>query len=202
MISMLNGLIGTLNHWDILLFYLINIDLQNSVFDFIMPLISSVGYFSIWILVCVLLYVFGGEKGRNVALICIVALVFGYFLTEVLKYIVARPRPYTVLEGVRVLTMIGGYSWPSGHAVASFIVAIIIGESYSFKVKDRSYKLIYPLLVFAVLVGFSRIYNGVHYPFDVISGALIGTFCALLILRFEKYIIKFNEKLLQIRIKH
>ena len=199
---MLDGLIGALNQIDILIFYLININMQNPIFDVIMPFLSSIGYFSIWILVCILLFIFGGEKGRNVAVVCIIALVFGYFLTEILKIIVARPRPYVMLEGVRVLATIDGSSWPSGHTVASFIGAIIIGRSYSLNFKGKSYKLIYPLLVFASLVGFSRIYNGVHYPFDVISGALVGIFCALLILRIEKDIIKFKEKLLQIRIKH
>ena len=199
MIYMLDGLIGALNQIDILIFYLINIQAQNHVFDIMMPLISSIGYFSIWILVCVLLFVFGGKKGRNVALVCIVALVFGYFLTEILKYIVVRPRPYAVLDGVRVLSDSSGSSWPSGHTVASFIGAIVIGRSYSFNFKGKRCKLIYPLLIFASLVGFSRIYNGVHYPFDVISGALIGIFCALLILMIEKDIIKFNEKLSQIK---
>ena len=196
---MLNGLIGTVTHIDILIFYIINLNLQNPVFDVLMPLISSVGYFSIWIFVCVLLFIFGGKKGRNVALVCIVALVFGYFLTEILKHLVVRPRPYAMLEGVRVLAYIDGSSWPSGHTVASFIGAIIIGRSYSFKIRGRNCKLVYPLLVFAFLVGFSRVYNGVHYPFDVISGALIGTFCALVILMIEKDIIKFNEKLSQIK---
>lgn len=199
---MLGGLIGTLNQVDIIIFYLININIQNPVFDVLMPLISSVGYFSIWIGACVLLYIFGGKKGRNAALVCIVALVFGYFLTEILKYIVSRPRPYVALGGIRVLADMSGSSWPSGHTVASFIGAIIIGRSYSFNFKGKSFKLIYPLLIFAFLVGFSRIYNGVHYPFDVISGALIGTFCALLILRIEEDIIKFNEKLSQIWVKH
>ena len=199
MIYMLDGLIGASNQIDILIFYLINIQAQNHVFDIIMPLISSIGYFSIWILVCVLLFVFGGKKGRNVALVCIVALVFGYFLTEILKYIVVRPRPYAVLDGVRVLSDSSGSSWPSGHTVASFIGAIVIGRSYTFNFKGKRCKLIYPLLIFASLVGFSRIYNGVHYPFDVISGALIGIFCALLILMIEKDIIKFNEKLSQIK---
>ncbi len=198
----MDGLIGALNQIDVLIFYLININMQNPVFDVIMPLISSVGYFGIWILVCILLYVFGGEKGRNVALVCIVALIFGYFLTEILKYLVERPRPFDVLGGVRVLTSIDGSSWPSGHTVASFIGAVIIGRGYNFTIKGKSYKLMYPLLVFAFLVGFSRIYNGVHYPFDVISGALIGIFCAWLILRIENDIIKFNKKLMQIRIKH
>lgn len=199
---MLDGLIGTLNQIDILIFYLININMQNPVFDIVMPFISSIGYFSIWIIVCILLFVFGGKKGRNVAVVCIVALVFGYYLTEILKYVVPRPRPYAMLDGVRVLTNIDGSSWPSGHTVASFIGAIIIGRSYSFNFKGKKCKLIYPLLVFAFLVGFSRIYNGVHYPSDVISGVLIGIFCALLILRIEEDIIKFKEKLLQIRIKH
>ncbi len=199
---MLDGLIGTVTHIDILIFYIINSNMQNQVFDVIMPWISNVGYFSIWIFVCILLFVFGGRKGRNVALVCIVALVFGYFLTEILKYIVARPRPYILLNGIRVLTDMSGSSWPSGHTVASFIGAIIIGRSYSFNFKGKRCRLIYPLLIFAFLVGFSRIYNGVHYPFDVISGALIGTFCALLILRIEGDIIKFNEKLSQIWVKH
>lgn len=196
---MLDGLIASLNQIDIMIFYLININLQNPVFDVIMPLISSIGYFSIWILVCVLLFIFGGKKGRNVALVCIVALVFGYFLTEILKDIVVRPRPYAMLEGVRVLAYIDGSSWPSGHTVASFIGAIIIGKSYSVNIKGKNCKLIYPLLIFAFLVGFSRIYNGVHYPFDVISGALIGIFCALLILRVDRDIIKLNEKLSYIK---
>ena len=196
---MLDGLIASLNQIDILIFYLINISMQNPIFDVLMPLISNIGYFSIWILVCVLLYVFGGKKGRNIALVCIVALLFGYFLTEILKYIVVRPRPYAVLDGVRVLTDSSGSSWPSGHTVASFIGAIIIGRSYSFNFRGKSCRLIYPLLVFASLVGFSRIYNGVHYPFDVISGALIGIFCALLILMVEKDIIKFNEKLSHVK---
>ena len=196
---MLDGLIASLNQIDILIFYLINISMQNPIFDVLMPLISNIGYFSIWILVCILLFVFGGRKGRNVALVCIVALVFGYFLTEILKYIIVRPRPYAVLDGVRVLTDSSGSSWPSGHTVASFIGAIIIGRSYNFNFRGKSCRLLYPLLVFASLVGFSRIYNGVHYPFDVISGALIGIFCALLILMVEKDIIKFNEKLSHIK---
>ena len=186
---MLDNLMGILNNLDVSILYLININMQNPVFDVMMPLISSVGYFSIWILVCAIIFIFGGEKGRNVAVVCIIALVIGYFLTEILKYIVERPRPYAMLEWVRVLTGTDGSSWPSGHTTASFIGAIIIGKEYSFTIKGKKYKLIYPLLAFACLVGFSRIYNGVHYPSDVISGALIGIFCVLLIIKLENDII-------------
>ncbi|MGZ7069235.1 MAG: phosphatase PAP2 family protein, partial [Methanobacterium sp.] len=121
---MLEPLITTSNT-DIQIFYLINVYLQNTFFDFIMPIISEIGYFSFWILVSIIIFFIGGEKGRKVALVCIIALIAGYFVSEILKIMVARPRPYEVLEGVRVLVTTSGYSWPSGHSVASFIAFTI-----------------------------------------------------------------------------
>ncbi|HML04576.1 MAG TPA: phosphatase PAP2 family protein [Methanobacterium sp.] len=180
MISMLEPLI-TINNFDTQIFYLINLNMQNPVFDFIMPLISQVGYFSFWIIISILIFIFGGEKGRKVAVLSILALITGYFLTEILKFIVARPRPFDVLGGVRVLAPIGDYSWPSGHSVASFTVATIIGKEYGL-----IYFIIF--IIFAGLVAFSRVYNGVHYPSDVISGALIGILIGLVFLRYKNEI--------------
>jgi len=171
----------TLSNIDIQIFYLINLNMQNPFFDFLMPLISQVGYFSFWIIISILIFIFGGEKGKKVAVLAIIALITGYFLTEILKYIVARPRPFDVLEGVRVLTPIGDYSWPSGHSVASFTAATIIGKEYGL-----IYFIIF--IIFASLIAFSRIYNGVHYPSDVISGALIGILIGLVFIRYENVI--------------
>lgn len=54
--------------------------------------------------------------------------------------------------------------------------------------KDKKYRLIYPLIAFAALIGFSRMYIGVHYPLDVVFGAIIGTIYALLVLKLENKI--------------
>jgi len=181
---MLYILIGSLNNLDVSLFYMINLGLHNSFLDVIMNIITNAGTKIFWIGICVLLFIFGGEKGKNVALLCIIALLLGYFISEFLKYAIARPRPFTVLNGVNLVTSIDGYSFPSEHTVISFASCIVIGKGYGF---------FYPLLILACVVAFSRIYLGVHYPSDVIFGVFIGIFCALIVLRFEDDIIKLKD---------
>jgi undecaprenyl-diphosphatase len=61
--------------------------------------------------------------------------------------------------------------------------------------RSKNYKLIYPLIAFAAVIAFSRIYTGVHYPLDVVFGAIVGTISALLVL-------KIGDKFLEDKISH
>lgn len=181
-IAILNGIL----HYNVVLFYLINDGMDNRTFDFIMPLITNFGSIVAWGIVCGLLFVFGGEKAKKVAILGIFALLVSNVAVFVLKYLIAEPRPFLALSNVDLLVPENEiYSFPSGHTASSFSVATVIGLKYSFMVRNKRYKLIYPLIAFAALIGFSRIYIGVHYPLDVAFGAIVGIICALIMLKSE-----------------
>lgn len=91
------------------------------------------------------------------------------------KYIVRRPRPYIKYEGdlVSVSTELDP-SFPSGHSVLAFSTATSLSLLY-----PRWY-VIAPSFLWAAAVGYSRLYLGVHYPSDVLVGALVGVGVAVL----------------------
>jgi len=178
-------LAGILNQ-NVNLFYMINGGMDNIVFDFIMPLITNFGSIIAWVVICGLLFVFGGVKGKKVAVLGLVALFVSNAIVYSLKFIIAEPRPFLTLPNVDLLVYENGsYSFPSGHTASSFAAAVVIGLKYKFNFRGKSYGLIYPLLAFAGVIGFSRIYVGVHYPLDVAFGALIGVLSALIVLKLE-----------------
>lgn len=180
-------LVGAAYNLDVYIFYMINSGLNNSFFNILMPLIANLGLYSVWILICILLAIFGGKKGRNVALICFIAIVIGYFSAEILKIIFAKPRPFEVLTGVNLFGIETEYSFPSTHATEVFIGCTIIGKKYGH---------IIPFICLAVLVSISRVYVGVHYPSDILGGALLGLGISFLILHYEANILKLKNRLI------
>ena len=114
------------------------------------------------------------KKTRRAAILSLLSLLCAHLLcNEVLKDYVGRIRPYEVVEGLT--SLIGpqsGYSFPSGHAMCGFAAAIVY-----FRHQPR--RLGVPMLVLAILIAVSRLYVGVHYPSDVIIGAVLGTIIAV-----------------------
>ena len=86
----------------------------------------------------------------------------------VLKGCVARPRPDAVMDAiVPLIRTPRDYSFPSGHTTVSFAGALVC-----YRMLPRRYGI--PALVLAGLIGFSRLYLGVHFPSDVLGGFLVA----------------------------
>jgi undecaprenyl-diphosphatase len=102
-----------------------------------------------------------------------VALLVAFLISQIIKRSVSRERPAEIGRGNTVLQAPDRFSFPSGHSAASMAVAAM-------------YALTYPslgiwLLPLAVLVGYSRVALGVHYPLDVVAGQAIGLLTAVLL---------------------
>lgn len=180
-------------------FIFLNNTISNPVMDLLMPLVTDWSQSLIMriVLGCVFVYFlfFNGTKGRIIIiLLFLTVLISDQVSSSLIKPIVARPRPCHLVEGkfivenLRLLVSCGpGFSFPSSHAVNHFAVAFILSKIYhKFKIYFFS---------FAILVSFSRVYIGVHYPLDVFIGAIIGVIIAITI--YESYswlYIKFLKK--------
>jgi undecaprenyl-diphosphatase len=90
--------------------------------------------------------------------------------TGLIKLAVPRARPHVEALVARPHT----HSFPSGHAASSFACAVVLA---SFAPRLRA-----PLVLLAALIAWSRAYVGVHYPFDVVAGALWGVAIGLVTL--------------------
>ncbi len=172
---------------DTSLFFLINQGMHNPFFDFIMPFITKRADI-FFVLIAIIAYLKDRKKSPLVITLCLIAFVIGDGGSHSLKHIFERPRPCRSLENVRLLVgCTGSFSMPSNHAVNAFAIAATF--SHFFR------KAALPMFLFAALVGFSRIYVGVHYPSDVIAGAVVGAIIAGVIIVLHKWSsVRFKEK--------
>jgi undecaprenyl-diphosphatase len=162
-----------LSSWDITFFRLINTQGQNYFLDWFMPFMTDLKNFT-YVLLVMGIWILWKEKKAGIVFLVFVGItlaVTDQFSSHWLKVWVGRIRPCSVLEEVRLLTDCNtSYSFPSSHAVNIFAAAFFLSQPL---------KKIFPLpFVIAAIVGYSRIYIGIHYPMDVIGGAAIGLLIA------------------------
>ena len=130
--------------------------------------LGDAGWF--WIILGIVLLI--PKKTRKAGIAALAALAIGALITNVaLKNIIEngkRIRPYEVVEGLKLLIEPqSDFSFPSGHTCASIGAALAM---YPFL--ERKWGI--PLVILAVLISLSRLYVGVHYPTDVLGGAVVG----------------------------
>lgn len=127
---------------------------------------------AIWIAAAIVLLFF--RKHRATGLMMLAALAIGFLCGDLaLKHLIARPRPFLVNEVALNIATPHGFSFPSGHATASFAASVTL------LLRDKRFGI--PAVILAALICFSRLYNYVHYPSDVLAGILLGTICALIV---------------------
>lgn len=126
----------------------------------------------LWIVLGGLLLISG--KTRKAGILVLASLIGSLIINNIfLKNVVARTRPYEVLEGLKLLVSPQwDYSFPSGHAGSSFAAAAAM-----FLTLPKKYGIV--ALVAATLMAWSRLYVGVHYPSDVLVGILTGILIAV-----------------------
>lgn len=129
--------------------------------------------------VLILIFIFGGKNGRKTVIITGISILMLIPIVSITKDYIDRPRPF-VPDLDPLMSADTNYSFPSGHS--TLIVAGSITTLILFK--GNKYTKILPivLVIDAGLVCFSRIYVGVHYPFDVLGGFFLGSGISLLII--------------------
>lgn len=150
-------------------------NLHCSWLDPVMIFFTSLGNNGIvWIVIALICLFF--KRSRRCGILMILTMLFCLIIGNgVIKNLVARPRPFQVLgdPSMLIIPPPGEFSFPSGHTMHGFAAAVIIFL--------HNRKAGIAALLAAVVIAFSRMYLFVHFPTDILGGAVIGTLSALMV---------------------
>lgn len=163
---------GCLKGFDTAIYHILSIT-KTSTMTQIMKIITFFGSWQGVILVCLIILFYNVKKGLWISFVT----GLGTLICHLIKYIIQRPRP-DVLHLVEEF----GYSFPSAHSMASFILYELI--AYYLWNKSRIISILIGSL--PILIGISRIYLGVHYASDVLGGFLLGFILILFVFIIRK----------------
>jgi len=139
-----------------------------------LSLVGTGGF--IWYVAALTLLASKQIRPRAFARFVLTILLTWLIVERVLKLVVSRERPFMQSPEISVLGVRSNdFSFPSGHAAVSFAAAFVLSR---FVPRARV-----AWWTLALAIAFSRIYVGVHFPLDVIAGALVGVTCGVVAMR-------------------
>ena len=148
------------------LFHFINDTIANPLLNWVMPIVTNENNIAIpLVLFWLWLLLFQGKRGKIAAIVLLLTVILTDIIAaQIIKPWIGRIRPSrAMLENINLLVARGGkYGFVSNHAANTMSAAVIIGYFYK--------KWKYFVFTISIIVGFSRVYVGVHYPFDVLGG--------------------------------
>lgn len=127
------------------------------------------------------------KRYRRHGILMLVSLATGCIIGEgILKHLFARVRPVDALGLSLLIKHPGGFSFPSGHSCSSFAAATCLWWA------NRKWRI--GAVSIASLIAISRVYHGVHYPTDILCGAVLGIAVAILV---HRYLAKYVDQILK-----
>ena len=167
---------------DFQILYLIN-NIHNNILDKIMITLTNLGDAGIiWIIISIILLFI--KKTRKCGILMIISMILGLIIGNgILKNLIQRQRPCWI--DTNILLLIPNptdFSFPSGHTLASFEASIMI--------LLHSKKWGIPAIILSILIACSRMYLFVHFPTDILGGAILGTTISILVYYVSEKIIK------------
>ncbi|MCE1164861.1 MAG: phosphatase PAP2 family protein [Bacteroidetes bacterium] len=163
---------------DVQVFYFINRTLANPVTDSVMPFITELNHWKIfYVIMWLYMMISGGRRGRVAGiLVLFLVLITDQVSSNLVKHLIERARPCSVLPNVHLLVgCTGSFSFPSSHAVNNFAGAVFFSHFY-----PRYTAAFYTA---AILMALSRVFCGVHYPSDILGGMMIGIILGFLFIK-------------------
>ncbi|HDX9707983.1 TPA: undecaprenyl-diphosphatase [Bacillus thuringiensis] len=166
-------MLSLMNNLDLKGFRYINTHVKQSIFmDYLMIFFAEYAQY-IFIILFIVLWLIKNFQGRVYVIQAVIACFFAFSLNRIIEIFFYRERPFVShLEIHQLVEHTANASFPSNHATSSFAIAVTI-----FLYNKRVGAL---FLVLAFLISFSRVWIGVHYPLDVLIGAVLGILISLI----------------------
>ena len=177
------GLLEAVHEAEIDMFRAMNLAGTNVALDSVMVFFTIMGTSYIIVLICVPLWIQGK---KDAAFDVVMLVILATIATEALKLVVDRPRPDLELSDIETIVSASGSAFPSGHSARAFAVACLL-----YMEEPRKYGV--TALIIASLIAVSRVYLGVHWPTDVLAGAVLGVVAALVLTEFAKRSVRYQS---------